>query len=160
MSEPTPSSTSSSSTSSTWRDRLELIARPPTLTRAQITTAVVVALVVALVGWFVLRQPPGPPPEQSLPRAGAGAGASPVTSAPTQLVVDAAGAVQTPGVYKLAPGSRVTDLIDAAGGAAPDADLDRVNLAAPLVDGARLYVPKVGEASGICLFMPAAAHWR
>ena len=142
MSEPTPSPASPS-----WRDRLELVAHPPTSTRPQLVVGAAVALVVAVVGWFVLREPPGPPPEQSLPRAGGRAAASPGTTAPpAQLVVDAAGAVQSPGVYKLAPGSRVTDLVDAAGGAAPDADLDRVNLAAPLTDGARVYVPKVGEA--------------
>jgi competence protein ComEA len=35
-------------------------------------------------------------------------------------------------VYKLPPGARVTDLLDAAGGPAADADLDQLNLAAPV----------------------------
>lgn len=135
MSEPTPPS---------WRDRLDLIARPPTLTANQIALGISGALVAAVVGWFLLRQPSGAPPEATLPRAHAVASAS-STSVPTTLVVDAAGAVQSPGVYKLPPGSRVNDLIDAAGGPTDDADLDRVNLAAPLADGARVYVPKEGE---------------
>ena len=38
------------------------------------------------------------------------------------------------------------DLIQAAGGAADGADLDRLDLAAVVVDGSRVYVPRVGEA--------------
>ena len=34
----------------------------------------------------------------------------------------------------------------AAGGLAADADADRINLAAPLCDGQKVYVPRVGEA--------------
>lgn len=51
-----------------------------------------------------------------------------------------------PGLYRLAPGSRVDDLVRAAGGLAPDADPDRVNLAALLTDGEKIYIPRVGEA--------------
>jgi competence protein ComEA len=39
----------------------------------------------------------------------------------------------------------VADLLAAAGGAMPDAELDRVNLAAPLVDGGQVWFPRVGE---------------
>jgi competence protein ComEA len=66
---------------------------------------------------------------------------------PTELVVHAAGAVASPGVYRLSPSARVADLVAAAGGLAPDADGDRVNLASPLADGVRLYVPRVGETA-------------
>ena len=41
---------------------------------------------------------------------------------------------------------RVNDLIAAAGGLAADADPDQVELAAPLTDGERVYVPRVGES--------------
>jgi competence protein ComEA len=41
----------------------------------------------------------------------------------------------------------VVDAIDGAGGLAPDADGARLNLAAPLADGERVYVPAVGEAT-------------
>ncbi len=61
------------------------------------------------------------------------------------IVVHAAGAVRTPGLYRLDGGARVADLLAVAGGPADDVDLDRVNLAAPLVDGQRVYVPRVGE---------------
>jgi competence protein ComEA len=42
-------------------------------------------------------------------------------------------------------GSRVIDVLAAAGGPAPDAALDLLNLAAPAVDGSRVYVPRAGE---------------
>jgi competence protein ComEA len=61
------------------------------------------------------------------------------------LLVHVAGAVVVPGVHELAPGARVIDAIDAAGGLAPGADSARINLAAPVADGERVYVPVVGE---------------
>ncbi|HWS45733.1 MAG TPA: ComEA family DNA-binding protein, partial [Acidimicrobiia bacterium] len=62
-----------------------------------------------------------------------------------QLVVDVVGAVQHGGVVRVAAGARVVDAIAAAGGATGAADLARVNLAAPVADGARIAVPAVGE---------------
>ena len=114
------------------------------------------ALVVALVvGWWITR-PPAPPIEAALPVetttvAVAGGGiATASTTGPTEpeeLIVHAAGAVARPGVYRLPAGARVADVIDAAGGLSPDADGDRVNLAAPVADGERVYVLRRGEAS-------------
>lgn len=76
------------------------------------------------------------------------------TTAPALLVVHVAGAVARPGLYRLPPGSRVADAVEAAGGPVPVADLDRLNLAAPLGDGQRVAVPRRGEA---LLPEPAAA---
>src|SRR5579859_1237791 len=56
------------------------------------------------------------------------------------------GAVVHPGVYPLQSGDRVDTLLQKAGGALPDADLVRVNLAAHVTDGEEVYVPRVGEA--------------
>lgn len=64
---------------------------------------------------------------------------------PEVLVVHVAGAVHEPGVVELASGSRVFHAVQAVGGASGDADLDRVNLAAPILDGERLWIPVVGE---------------
>jgi competence protein ComEA len=54
--------------------------------------------------------------------------------------------VTAPGLHQLLPGSRVADAIAAAGGLTGAADAARINLAAPLVDGQRIYVLAVGEA--------------
>lgn len=74
------------------------------------------------------------------PRA---AGGTPTDAA--RVVVHVVGAVKRAGVVSLGAGSRVSAAIDRAGGATPDADLARLNLARVVVDGERLYVPKVGE---------------
>ncbi len=64
-----------------------------------------------------------------------------------KLVVDVAGAVRRPGLYRLQPGSRVADAIAAAGGATGRANVDAVNLAAPLADGLQVVVPLRGAAA-------------
>ena len=56
-------------------------------------------------------------------------------------VVYLSGAVNKPGLYKLKPGSRVVDAIEAAGGLAAIADSHRVNLAQPIKDGMHIFVP-------------------
>ncbi|HEX9260577.1 MAG TPA: SLBB domain-containing protein, partial [Acidimicrobiales bacterium] len=102
-------------------------------------------LAAAVVGWWLLR-PPAPPVEDSLPFAGASTtvvasatGSMPV--AERALVAQVAGAVVTPGVYRVPDGSRVEDLVIAAGGPTPDGDPQRINLAARVTDGQRVYVP-------------------
>jgi competence protein ComEA len=62
------------------------------------------------------------------------------------LVVDVSGAVARPGVYRLPAGSRVDDAVQRAGGAAPKAELESVNLAARLADGQQVVVPERGPA--------------
>jgi competence protein ComEA len=61
------------------------------------------------------------------------------------VVVHVAGAVADAGIVALPAGSRIAAAVERAGGAARDADLGRLNLARPLVDGERVYVPRVGE---------------
>lgn len=63
-----------------------------------------------------------------------------------QVVVHAAGSVRIPGVYRLPKGSRVVDLLEAAGGPDTSLDIARINLASPLSDGQRIYFPQVGES--------------
>ncbi len=66
-----------------------------------------------------------------------------------KILVDVSGAVTNPGVYVLPSDSRVQDAIVAAGGMAGNVDNVKVaqnlNLAAPLTDGAKLYIPIAGE---------------
>lgn len=63
------------------------------------------------------------------------------------ITVDVKGAVQKPGVYDLASGSRVTDAIQKAGGLTDKADRRSINLAQKLADEAVIYVATEGEAS-------------
>lgn len=71
------------------------------------------------------------------------------TVTPHPLRVDVSGAVVSPRVYTLAVGSIVEDAITAAGGPAPDADLDRINKAVELQDGMQVYVPHEAETSSL-----------
>ncbi|MFZ5932777.1 MAG: helix-hairpin-helix domain-containing protein [Patescibacteria group bacterium] len=68
-----------------------------------------------------------------------------------EIVVEIAGRVEKPGVYKLPKDSRVEDLLIAAGGVSADADRiwmeKSLNRAARLVDGAKIYIPAVGGGS-------------
>jgi len=66
-------------------------------------------------------------------------------SALPEIVVHVAGAVLRPDVYRLSTGSRVDDAIRAAGGATQNADTNSINLAAPVQDGSKVYVPQYGE---------------
>jgi competence protein ComEA len=71
--------------------------------------------------------------------------ALPTTASPVRIVVHAAGAITNPGVYVFDGGARVADLVSSAGGPTSDADIDRLNLAAPLNDGTRVYIPFRGK---------------
>jgi competence protein ComEA len=63
------------------------------------------------------------------------------------IVIHILGEVYAPGVYSLPVGARVTDAVEMAGGYTQDADLMRVNLAAPLQDAMQIIVPAVGDYS-------------
>jgi competence protein ComEA len=82
--------------------------------------------------------------------------ATPVTAVDTpattptpsaQVAVDVIGAVRQPGVYYVDSTARVNDAVNAAGGLAPDADREQINLAAHLTDGQQIKVPRVSEAT-------------
>jgi competence protein ComEA len=63
------------------------------------------------------------------------------------VLVYVSGAVAAPDVYRLPAEARVKDLVLAAGGLAADADMERVNLAAPLSDGEHVTVPRIGAVT-------------
>jgi competence protein ComEA len=69
------------------------------------------------------------------------------TPSPAPLRVYVSGAVRTPDVYLLPPGSIVKDALQAAGGPTDDADLVRINLALGLYDQQQVYVPRADEAT-------------
>ncbi|HEX9313330.1 MAG TPA: helix-hairpin-helix domain-containing protein [Actinomycetota bacterium] len=69
------------------------------------------------------------------------------TPSPAEVVVDVAGWVRHPGVFRFHQGDRVIDAIHRAGGAKEKADLQSINLAALLTDGEQIIVGRRG-ASG------------
>jgi competence protein ComEA len=85
-----------------------------------------------------------PVPASAVPSSTGAAGSAPPAEG-GDVTVHVAGAVARPGVVELSGGARVIDAVEGAGGGLPDADLDRMNLAARLVDGQRVLVQRVGE---------------
>jgi competence protein ComEA len=115
--------------------------------------------------WWVVRVPP-PPPEATIPFAsstiavglvtpGLGNVASPA-SAVARITIYVSGEVVKPGVYVLLPTARIIDALQAAGGATSAADLVVVNLAAPLVDAAQVFIPRIGSTPRVKLPRPRA----
>jgi|tagenome__1003787_1003787.scaffolds.fasta_scaffold20382575_2 competence protein ComEA len=96
-------------------------------------------VVVALAAWYLARSHPSanasPPPVATIAIRPSGAAAG------TRVVVDVAGAVTHPGVYRLTTADRVEDALARAGGATRRADLSQINRAAKLEDGRQILVP-------------------
>ena len=125
-----------------WRRRLlDLVEFRP---RETIALGVLCLGLVAGAAFAYARSLPKSAPK-SLATPIAAPTSEPSSAATGGLIVHVAGAVQTPGVYTLPAGARVIDGIKAAGGAAPGADLSAINLARPLTDGERVYIPRRGE---------------
>jgi competence protein ComEA len=138
--------------------------------RGVLAMAVVTAVTVLVAGGWVLAARPrpmlaadsapvgslassaassAPAPGGSLtsPRAGRSGPAAPVTGSP-QVVVDVAGKVRKPGVYRLPAGSRVNDAVRAAGGLLSGVDPALVNQARKLADGEQLLIGLATPADG------------
>jgi len=62
-----------------------------------------------------------------------------------ELVVQVTGEVNRPGIYRVAPGTRVYELVQMAGGLTGCADQEAVNLAQLLEDGQKVAVPRLPE---------------
>ena len=137
----------------------------PSLSRTQLATYAVLALVVVVLGVrFMQRQqsaaavPPGAgvaASEASSGTSGSAGTAVRVSRPPARAsVVHVAGAVRRPGVYRLPAGARVQEAVRRAGGARRGANVNGINLAAKVVDGQQVVVPsRTPSGSGA----PAAA---
>jgi competence protein ComEA len=93
--------------------------------------------VAAGAAFFVAGRNDEPPPLEIV-----AAGAE--TGQPIEVYVT--GAVTHPGVYQLTGGARVIDALNEAGGQAPDADIEAINLAERLDDEDQITVPRLGES--------------
>lgn len=71
------------------------------------------------------------------------------SSAPaTEAVVDVAGKVRHPGLYRLPSGARIDDALRAAGGVLPGVDTTALNLAAKVTDGQQILVGVAASVPG------------
>lgn len=116
----------------------------PEMSRSQVVVYAAVAVALLLVGARAIR---GEGAAQGSFTAasdggGAGGGSFSIGGSGGEVVVDVTGAVRDPGVYRMPAGSRVNDAVTRAGGAAPGAELEAINLAARLADGQQVVVPK------------------
>ena len=117
----------------------------PELSRSQLLVYAVIAVAVVVIGARWIRS------SGSSSTGGAelsfAADSAHETEGTRDVVVHVAGAVRRPGVYRLPTGSRVTDAVRRAGGFAPGANQDGINLAARLSDGQQVVVLARGPAS-------------
>lgn len=152
-----------------WARRLPPARVDPGRRGALAVVAVMVVVAVLVGGWVLAARPHSIPVTATTQSSSAGvlavggslaspvnsdsgrapAGAASTGAAPSGLVVvDVAGKVRHPGVYRLPTGSRVTDAVTAAGGLLPGVDATSVNLAAKLADGQQIVVGAAGPAGG------------
>ena len=98
----------------------------------------IAAIFAAAAVTFVLDRREGPTPlEISFTEPTPGEGG------PIEVYIT--GAVAEPGVYEMSDGDRVIDLLREAGGQAPDANLEAINLSLRLHDEDQVIVPRQGE---------------
>ncbi len=128
----------------------------PELSRSQLIVYGAVAVALLLVGARAIRVDGGSGAAGSGVAAAAGGGENfSVEGGGGDIVVDVAGAVRRPGVYRMPAGARVVDAVKRAGGASAGAVLGAINRAARLSDGQQVVVPT--EVAGAAAAGPAAA---
>jgi competence protein ComEA len=123
----------------------------PAVSRSQLVAYALAALVVVVLGVrYMQGQAHGsgaPVASRPAPASASGSGTVRLEPRPaTVALVHVAGAVRTPGVYRLRDGERVQDAVRRAGGPRAGADLNAINLAAKVADGQQVVVPRRGAA--------------
>jgi competence protein ComEA len=114
------------------------------LSRRQLLAGAAVALVLLIFAGRLLLRPGASASVRVVPAAPTSTVAAAPASGGKPVVVDVVGAVRSPGLYRLTEGARVADALARAGGATPKAQLELVNLAAPIADGEQIVVPRRG----------------
>jgi competence protein ComEA len=120
----------------------------PEMSRSQLVVFAAVAAALLLVGARAIRGEASPEPSFAI-GAEASEESFSIGGQGGDLVVHVAGAVRRPGVYRMPLGSRVDDAVSRAGGAAPQAQLEAINLAARLADGQQVVVPERVPGGGV-----------
>lgn len=122
--------------------------------RAGVVALAVVAAIAVLITVFTLvRDRPAPvssaklPPVEMVSSATRSPSASPSARPDQPLVVSVVGLVRKPGLVTLAPGARIADALNAAGGTMDGADTIGLNMARQLGDGEQIVVG-LAPASG------------
>src|SRR5271163_4679163 len=111
-----------------------------------IAAAVVAVLAVLITLFTLVRDRPAPvmsaklPPVEKASTASPRSSASPTAGPDHPVVVSVVGLVHTPGLVTLAPGARIADALQAAGGAVDGADTIGLNMARPVGDGEQIVV--------------------
>ncbi|HET7417905.1 MAG TPA: ComEA family DNA-binding protein [Solirubrobacterales bacterium] len=114
----------------------------PELSRSQVVVYAAVAVALLLIGARAIRGESTAEPSFAADSGGSSSGGGTFSVGGSgDVVVYVAGAVRRPDVYRLPAGSRVDDAVERAGGPAPRAELEAVNLAARLADGQQVVVP-------------------
>jgi competence protein ComEA len=131
----------------------------PELSRQQALVYGAIAVALLLVGARWVRSADGATSSGGVASASTGeaGGGSFDLQKGGDAVVHVAGAVRSPGVYRLPAGSRVTDAIERAGGPVAEADENAINLAAPVADGQQVVVPSRAPAGDAVSGAGAAA---
>jgi competence protein ComEA len=122
--------------------------------KAEIAGYAVAAFVVVLLAMRLLHRDEGTGAPVSLePARGvtvapdAAQAATPKSASAKPIVIDVAGEVRRPGVYRLPAGSRVDAAVRQAGGVTRRGERAAVNLAMPLQDGQQVVVPRRGTVA-------------
>lgn len=127
----------------------ELVAVPKGKRRFTKIFAIALVIGLAVAIYFIWQPAPTTlsSSNSSIPNDAVSGGSGGSTTGDTggDIQVYVLGAVKTPGIYTLPASARVFDLIKAAGGPLPKANLVALNMAAKLTDGEEVYVTLVGE---------------
>ncbi len=114
--------------------------------KLELAAYAVAAFVIVLLAARLLQRDSGGVDQPRVSVAASAARPAAVGTASRLLVVDVAGEVRRPGVYRVPAGSRADTAVQQAGGVTRRAESVAVNLAMPLHDGQQIVVPRRGAA--------------